>query len=76
MISSAMSLNSSDLDRIGQSKAKTYRGQVVAVVEHGKVAIVQGYKPGLSINDCLPTCIRARDLDGLAKACYGTLPDF
>lgn len=79
MIRSAMLLSlSTDLDHIGQSKARSYKsgGPLVAVVENDSVAIVQGYKVGNSISDCLPTYIKLRDLDGLAKACYGHLKDF
>jgi hypothetical protein len=76
MIRSAMTLNPEcDLDHIGASKARTYKGDVIAVLEGDSVAIVQGYKPGFSISDCLHTCIKVRDLDGLAKACYSEFKD-
>ena len=75
MINSALNISMSDLDHIGQSKARTYRGPLVAVVENGKLAIVQGYKINSTIADCLPTCIKGRDLSGYAKAVYGEYPD-
>ncbi len=77
MIRSAMILNQEcDLDNIGASKARTYKGTVSVVLEGNRVAIVQGYKPGFSISDCLPTCIKVRDLNGLAKACYSEFKDY
>ncbi len=79
-----MRLNVTDLDVIGNCKAHTHRngGTFVAVLEDGKVAIVQGYARALvankdktSIRHCLATCIKVRDLAGLAKAHYGQFPD-
>ena len=66
-----------DLSPIGLSKARTYRrgGPLVVVREDGAVAIVQGYRPGMSIAQCAPTCIQVRDLAGLALKLYGQCPD-
>ena len=76
MITSAMGLNvDTDLDSIGQSKARGYLGRLVAVVENEHCAIVQGYSPGCCIEETMPTCLKVRDLAGLAKAAYGHLPD-
>lgn len=85
MITSAMRLSlinrpdsdGPDLTSIGLSKARTYKsgGPLVVAFENGAVAIVQGYKPGLSLADCLPTCILVRDLAGRARNCYGEYPD-
>lgn len=77
-ICSALLISGSDLDAIGQSKARSYKsgGPLVAVVEGNKFAVVQGYKVGKSIADCLATCIRNRDLSGHAKACYEGISDY
>lgn len=84
MINSAMRLNETDLDSIGNHKTYSYRagGTLVVVAENGKVAVVQGYAAAqarfngkVRISDCMPTCIKARDLAGLAKAHYGHMID-
>jgi len=61
---------------------EAWRIAAVAVLEDGKVAIVQGYaqakaanKDRTSIRHCRATCIKVRDLAGLAQAHYGHFAD-
>ena len=80
-IISAMNLNlglrpdssAPDLDHIGGSKARSYKrgGPICVVWDGASLAIVQGYRPGLTIDQCLPTCIHPRELAGHARNCYG-----
>ena len=83
IINAAMKLNDTDLTPIGRSKARSYRrgGHLTAVVSGNTLAVVQGYakryatQETVTIEECDATCLKVRDLAGLALAHFSRLID-